>query len=273
MDDSPFRRIVLPALLASSAGFAALTLPLASTQAALVSQRLPHPLNYWVDSALMTSQHKEFSIRYIGFAILSSVSIGVGTAGAMRRRQAQVQRHESLLSEVLAEHDDPSPAIRGDAGTDGRWAKRLRVDAAQVVQNTASGETVALVDALDSAQTALEPPTLDWASLLWSTSTPPEEPALASVVMSTSLESHQICQILGADQQYCLALKMGDEYYRFYRQRPSLDRTQTLVQQLQRRGQRAIATRDGNGYVVWVHQPDPITPSHPWPQSLVTHGV
>jgi hypothetical protein len=224
MDDSPFRRIVLPALLASSAGFAALTLPLASDQAALLSQRLPHPLNYWVDSALMTSQDKEFSIRYIGFAILSSVSIGVGTAGAMRRREAKAQRHQGLLNEVLAERGDPGPTLGRNSGTDTRaesvperFANRPRVNAGQVVQGTSPDAATALVEAVDSAQTVLDRPGLDWASLLRPPLAPPEEPALASAVMSTSIETHQICQILGADQHYCLALKLGDEYYRFYR--------------------------------------------------------
>jgi hypothetical protein len=83
--------------------------------------------------------------------------------------------------------------------------------------------------------------------------------------------AHQVYQIREVDQHQCLALKMGDEYYRYYRQRPSLDRTQALVQQLQRRGKRAIATHDGSGYVVWVHQPNPINPIAPWPAGLVVH--
>lgn len=101
MNNSPFRRIVLPALLASSAGFAALTWPMAADRASQISQRLPQPISYWVDSTLIPKQHKEFSIRYIGFAILSSVAIGIGTAKAMRTRQGLMQRHPGLLDQVL----------------------------------------------------------------------------------------------------------------------------------------------------------------------------
>lgn len=246
MDDSPFRRIVLPALLASSAGFAVLTWPVASDYGTVVSQRLPHPLSHWADSALITSQHKEFSIRYIGFAILSSVAIGVTTAGVMRRQQTRHQRHQRLLKDALA---TPDP-----------------IAVTSAVEEVSDRPATPLGEVVNSAAIAPHRPTLDWAELLRSPA--PEEPALAAAVLSTPTEAHQICQIREVSQHHCLALKMGNEYYRFYRQRPSLERTQALVQQLQRQGQRAIATRDGSGYVVWVHQPDPIHPVSPWPASL-----
>ncbi|PZV02178.1 MAG: hypothetical protein DCF32_15405 [Leptolyngbya sp.] len=70
MNNSPFPRIFLPALLVSSAGFATLTRPTAFDRATQISERLPQPLSYWVDSTLNTNQHQEFSIRYLGFAIL-----------------------------------------------------------------------------------------------------------------------------------------------------------------------------------------------------------
>lgn len=239
MDDSPFRRIVLPALLTASAGFAALTWPLASGQGAPWSQRLPQPFNRWVDSALITHQHKEFSIRYIGFAILSSVTIGVGTAGVMRRRQSRVQRHQGLLNQVLTAQEDDLPSS-------------LEIDLP--------------VDFALTSGSAPEASTLDWSSLLGEMTATAMEPAptLSTAVLSTPLDSYEIYQVQSSSHYRCLAIKMGDEYYSFYRQRPSLDKTQTLVQQLQRRGQRAIATCDGSGYVVWVHQSDPVDPVIPW---------
>ncbi len=254
MDDSPFRRIVLPALLASSAGFAALTWPLASNYSEGISRQLPPPLNHWGDPALITSQDKELSIRYIGFAILSSVAIGVGTAGAMRKRETRMQRHHQLLQEVMtALEEGPALASEGD---------RSPAPAVHSAGTLASG-AIASSECADSVAVAPEPPTLDWTELVRPVAS--DEPALAAAVLSTPMDAHQIYQIREVNQHHCLALKIGDEYYRFYRQRPSLDRAQILVQQLQRRGQGAIATRDGSGYVVWIHQPDPINPIAPWP--------
>ncbi len=247
MDDSPFRRIVLPALLVASAGFAALTWPMASGHGARWSQRLPHPFNSWVDSTLITDQHQEFSIRYIGFAILSSVTIGVGTAGVMRRRQSRVQRHQGLLDQALTADGGNLPsAPEIDMPVDSAFASRP------------TSETT-------SRPTAADGPRLDWSSLLGETAATALDraPALSAAVLSMPLESHEIYQVQSSSHYRCLAIKMGGEYYSFYRQRPNLDKTQTLVQQLQRQGQRAIATRDGSGYVVWVHQPDP-EPVIPW---------
>ncbi len=244
MDDSPFRRIVLPALLVASAGFAALTWPMASGHGARWSQRLPQPFNSWVDPALITHQHKEFSIRYIGFAILSSVTIGVGTAGVMRRRQSRLQRHQRLLNQVLtAAGENLSSAPEIDVPVDS-----------------------ALASGADSKSTAADDPSLDWSTRLEETvaTATDQAPTLSAAVLSTPLESHEIYQVQSSGHYRCLAIKMGDEYYSFYRQRPNLDKTQSLVQQLQRRGQRAIATRDGSGYVVWVHQPDPVAPAITW---------
>lgn len=254
MDNSPFRRIVLPALLASSAGFAALTWPMASDRAVQVSQQLPHPLSYWVDSALITNQHKEFSIRYIGFAILSSVAIGVGTAKAMRVRQGRVQRHQELLDQVLLA-DDQQEVFGGD--------RLPTVD--PTGQSHPTGVAVASQDAALTT-TAKAAPTLDWASLLPAT---PDAQAKAELV-SSPMDEHVFYHIQGADQCRSLALAIEGEYYRYYRNRPDLDTARTLVQQLHQQGKRALATWDDNGYVIWVHQPERPQQAVPWLGRLAT---
>lgn len=248
MDNSPFHRIVLPALLASSAGFAALTWPMASDRAVQVADRLPQPLGHWVDSALITNQHKEFSIRYIGFAILSSVAIGIGTAEAMRTRQRRVQRPQSLLDQILRA-DDAQRVFGGD---------RLPADSLNAV------DPVGLTAGRDNTASTAAP--LDWASLLHKTS----EDQAESDLLSTALDEHALYHIQGADQCRCLALAVEGEYYRYYRNRPDLDKARTLVQQLQQQGRPALATSNDNGYVVWVHQPERPQQIIPWPQRLAT---
>ncbi|PSN13024.1 hypothetical protein C7293_17670 [filamentous cyanobacterium CCT1] len=252
MDNSPFRRIVLPALLASSAGFAALTWPMASDQAVQVSDRLPEPLSLWVDSALITHQHKEFSIRYIGFAIMSSVAIGIGTAEAMRSRQGRSQRHQSLLDEVLKAAGD-----------------RPLVDPSDIDYAVAKPEAAAT----PLAETERPTVTLDWSSLVQGTaqSNPQASTPAEAGILSTTLEDHALYHIQGANQQQCLALAVEGEYYRYYRNRPDVDKAQRLVQQLQLQGKKAIATVDDSGYIVWVRESEPPQQAVPWPELAIAH--
>ncbi len=246
MDDSPFRRIVLPALLAAGAGFAGLTWPLASDHAARVSERLPDPLSRWTDSALITYQHKEFSIRYIGFAILSSVAIGIGTAETMRSHQGRVQRRQGLLDKVLAEADQDRPLA------DASSLDTLSAPGAEPSQPHRLGGVEA-----DAA--------LDWASLLRVPSVSEESDAEAGELLAIPIDQHSLYHLEGGDQNCCLALAVEGEYYSYYRSRPNLDRARSLVQYLQRRGQQAIATWDDSGYVVWVHRPSAARHATPWP--------
>ncbi|MEA5451073.1 hypothetical protein VB780_21015 [Leptolyngbya sp. CCNP1308] len=239
MDNYPFRRLVLPALLASSAGFAAFTWPIDSDRAAQVAERLLQPLNRWVDPTLTTAHHKEFSIRYGGFAILSSVAIGIGTAGAMRTRQGRGQPPQGL-------RDGGQMALGGDRPAADPLDTLDSIDLAVVSDQTASADTA-----------------LDWVSLLH---TIPENHT-ESNLLSTAIDEHALYHIQGVDQRRCLALAVEGEYYRYYRNRPDLDKAWALVQQLQQQGKSAIATWDGNGYVVWVHQPERPQQIIPWPQA------
>lgn len=85
------------------------------------------------------------------------------------------------------------------------------------------------------------------------------------------MEDHALYHIQGVDQQRCLALVVEGEYYRYYRNRPNLDKARWLVQQLQRQGKKSIATWDDSGYVVWVHESEPPQRAIPWPDLLRAH--
>ncbi|MBE9159705.1 hypothetical protein IQ265_23125 [Nodosilinea sp. LEGE 06152] len=250
MDNSPFRRIVLPALLASSAGFAALTWPMASDQAVQVSERLPEPFSRWADSALIPHQHKEFSIRYIGFAILSSVAIGIGTAEVMRSQQGRSQRRQSLLNEVL------------EAASDRPLVDPTDIDYAVATPGA---------EAAPPAETERPTVALDWSSLLQGTAktSPPDSDPTDAGLLSTALEDHALYHIQGANQQQCLALAVEGAYYRYYRSRPDVDKAQKLVQQLQQQGKQVIATVDDNSYVVWVRESESPQQVVPWPRLTI----
>jgi hypothetical protein len=192
-----------------------------------LTENLPKPLGGWATSALVTYQHKEVSIRYIGLAILASVGIGVGTAEVMRLRQARVQRYQILLTQMLAEEGDrPRPT--------------------PVPLVAAPPASAPIPDAVPTLE-------LDWAQLSDGSSV--SAPPIAAGLLATDTEAHRIYQVCGGDQRRHLVLEVEDRYYRYYRKRPDADKTQVLLQRLHQQGQRAIATRDGQGYVVWVAQP------------------
>ena len=108
MNTSPFRTIILPALLISGAVFTALTLPVASTRASDMAGQWSGPMQRWL--ALSTSsQQRGLSIRYIGFAILSSTAVGIGTAEVLRSHQSNAQKRLSLLQQVLQEGNPNLP--------------------------------------------------------------------------------------------------------------------------------------------------------------------
>ncbi|HSM83631.1 MAG TPA: hypothetical protein VLS96_18230 [Nodosilinea sp.] len=212
---------------------------MASDRAVGWSGRLPAPLRQWTDSALVTRQHKEFSIRYIGFAILSSVAVGIGTAEIMRSQQVRSQRRQGLLDQALTETGDERPLT-----------PTLEVDpTVGVLAETKSGESAASA--------------LDWATLVQPRAEQ-EPPLTEGGLLSTPMGSHPIYHIHGADQSRSLALQMEGDYYRFYRQRPSLEKARQLVQRLQQQGQKAVVTSDDGGYVVWIHPAEPPAEAQPW---------
>ncbi len=248
MTHSPFHRIVLPALLASSAGFAALTWPLASSHAVQVSEKLPAPLDEWVRSALIIQRQKDLSIRYVGFATLASVALGLGTAEFIRCRQNQSARQQQRLQSLLV-------AQGGGAGEPG-------VDALKSANLFAAGEaTLALVEqpqALASSSSAL-----DWAGLLAADVSPevdasPEVTEAAPLspqnVPVTPLKNYRLYHLQGADQQRHLAIQVEGQPYSYYRRRATLEKAQTLAEQLQQQGQGVVLTEDEAGYAVWVHR-------------------
>ncbi len=242
MPRSPFRHIVLPALLAASTGFALFTWPMASANTSRLVARLPEPIRGWVTPALTTVDHKEVSIRYVGFSILGSVAIGVGTAKVMRVQQSRTQHQQALLNQLLP--SDPEAAEP--------WSVPLD----QMSHETTPPDHAALVDpsvpwdSRGAAPGVLDnPPPLDWSQL-----SQQEAELTLSGILATPLADHQIQRMAGDDQQQQLVIRVGGIAYSFYRHRPTLEKAQHLLVWLEQQGRPAIATQDSLGYGVWVRQ-------------------
>ncbi|MGB3203096.1 MAG: hypothetical protein WBA99_19480 [Nodosilinea sp.] len=82
--------------------------------------------------------------------------------------------------------------------------------------------------------------------------------------MLLPLDRRSVYRIQRANQQYCLALAVAGEYYRYYRSRPSADKAQEVVLKLQQQGKQAIATLDDRSYVVWIHESESPQWAMPW---------
>ncbi|NJL46878.1 MAG: hypothetical protein HC929_04425 [Leptolyngbyaceae cyanobacterium SM2_5_2] len=261
MTHSPFHRIILPALLASSAGFATLTWPLASSHAGQVSEKLPAPLSRWVESALMMQQQKDLSIRYVGFATLSSLALGLGTAEIIRHRQNRADRQQQRLQHLLGAQ------------------RQVAEDPARLGWDNANSASLFTAESAPLALTEESAPAsspsssaLDWASLL-ETSASAEgveaDTQAPQSVPSMPLKHHRLHHLQGANQERYLAIQVEGHHYSYYRRRPTLEKAQALANQLQQQGQLVITTEDEAGYTVWVRWVKPIAVT---PPTLITSG-
>lgn len=111
MNNLPLTKILYPSMLAASSIFAALTIPLAILSSEPVRIELP-PLLQLEIQPLFVRENKDFAIRYVGFAIVTSVCAGMTTAEMLRRQQSKQERLDSAaltLQTAIAETPPPAP--------------------------------------------------------------------------------------------------------------------------------------------------------------------
>jgi len=249
MNISPFRNIILPSLLVSSAAFAALTLPVASTRASLITAKLPVPVQHWISPAI-SEQRKGLSIRYIGVAILTSTILGISTAEVLRSKQVGDNRRQTLLTQALIKSPNPDPAADA-AGLPLRsapaWDSALELDAPQ-----------------DDTPTAQGFPYLDWESLQSPSPKATGGNASAGTKALLPAGTYRTCQIQTASHQRLTAICIDGEFFSFYRLSQNLDKTRAILERMARSGQNAVATPVEDGYALWRHQPGAELATNDW---------
>lgn len=275
MTVSPFQKIVFPAILASSAVFAALTLPLSSVSNINTDAPLPDPIKQWF-SPLLQHEQKKVSIRYVGFSIISSVAAGVGTAelmrlgqGRQRRRQQRQVELQQLFDHSTAEDPldvDPTADQPIDVGAESdrifgamqtpNWLGAIAQQVLPVWSSEVDWEAQP-GSSLLSAELASEPRRGAPTSVLPADS--PQAPvaapgatAAAPAILLSSQRTYRI-QLPGSDQRV-LAIQLDGEYYSFLRLRPTQEQAIALLSGLEQRGQAGVVTPHGQGYAVWVKQ-------------------
>ncbi|MBD2258031.1 hypothetical protein [Pseudanabaena sp. FACHB-2040] len=287
MTASPFQKIVFPAILASSAVFASLTVPLASVGGSPAAAPLPGPIKQWF-SPLLQHEQKKVSIRYIGFSIISSVVAGVGTAEIMRLNQNRQQRSYDLLQLLTKPEPESSesffaadfPAEITPESDEATWGTTQPLNWLDgLAQEPLPGWPSARWDEpskethrslftaspshpwhiSDTPQAEIQPDLADRSAVAQSDS--------FSQALSSDQAGEQPCriQLPGSDQRV-LAMEVEGEYYSFFRLRPTREQALAMVNTLAKRGESAIVTPHAKGHVVWVKQTQAKADKSTWEQ-------
>ena len=256
MQTFPFRTIILPALLASSAVFAALTLPLASHQTSRNYYPRSAPAHHWF-SRVDNGERQGLSIRYIGFAILSSTVTGIGTAEILRSRHAHYCRHQSLLKQALGASQSDQPEAPLEALSAGLSPDLTVEKPSDRVTNPRLAELGAEPEQdWLTVNPATDTHPLDWDALQAGTS-PVKEDWPSPPVLSEAIGSgpHRTYQVKTPAGQRLTALCINGEFYSFYRLSQTIETVQLTAQKLGLSHQNAVVTVDEGGYILWRHQP------------------
>jgi hypothetical protein len=280
MSGFPFRDIVLPAVLVSSATFAGLTLPFAFFTSEPVTVELP-PFFSGQIQPIFATERKDMAIRYVGFAIVASVGAGMGTVEFIRTRQAsqkltQTQKQVSSLQLSLQGKEAQIETLK-QAG-DTAYADPI-LEAAEPPIETDEFPTLSLEQylAAETPERELQPSghtgTFDDAFFSSGAAIPAEwvDPASATAVQ---LPNYAVAPIASADsplpvcrefvtcrvrvphlQRSLFALLYEGEYYSLFRLRDDQEQALSIAAHLNQSGQKTVMTEADPGYAVWVHQP------------------
>lgn len=279
MSGFPFRDIVLPAVLVSSATFAGLTLPFAFFSSDPVTVELPPFFSGQIQPVFAT-ERKDMAIRYVGFAIVASVGAGMGTVELIRTRHAsqkltQTQKQVSSLQLSLQGKEAQIETLKQSGDADS-VSPMLELD--ELPEDDSGFPTLSLEQYL-----AAETPELhsfgegmfDSSLTFGNGATIAAEWADAGVSGSEQqIDQSTLVQTLSADfspqvcrdfvtcrvrvpqlQRSLFALLYQGEYYSLFRVRENQTQAQAIVTRLHQSGRKAVMTEVESGYAVWTYQP------------------
>lgn len=284
MSGSPFKTVVLPAVLISTTVFSALTLSFVSRRSEAVTLKLQAADSEEVQASSVY-ESKDFAIRYVGLTIILSVGSGVLTVEGLRRfytlrESMQIKRQRSRLEKRLQVQEPQSqPAALVAVGQDIAVVDPLsdstthpEIVPAQAFDDYAI--STAFEDAhLDDYQSDLMAPLSDWSALSEFDRVAAQQDALAlsagSNGASHSLNTIKTPQILESREQYQtgrihiphlqqpqFAILVDGQYYSFVKTTNSRSTALRVATTIAQRGEQSIITRTHNGYAVWNWEPE-----------------
>lgn len=264
MTDSTFRNIFLPALLASSTTFAVLTLPVASPQSDHIMEKWPTPIQQWL-SFSHTYPEPGLTIRYIGFAILSSTAVGIGLSELLHAKQAKALRDRALLREACKSYPDDTLEVPLE-----KHIYPAEADSLSSADAETDGETATTAASPNANnQTQMQITELDWDVLR----TPPmadfdAQGSRAEFAPRILAGSPDTCCIRTSDHQRLTAIAVDGEFYSFYRFGKDPDKLPFIQDKLRSVGKTTVATCEPDGYILWLHRPGAELVSPTWQSAL-----
>lgn len=212
--------IVLPAVFVSCTVFSALTLPFVLSDSSSLSMKLPPPFQGEVEP-IFQSENKTIAIRYLGFAIVSSVGAGLITVEALRRLQAVAPKNSIQDNSI----QDMFVGLESD-----------------LLQSTALSSALPF-----EPEFSIDTDAPDLGS------SHPELTAFPPDAIPVLEEHGQTCRIkLSQSEQTQFALSWNGEYYRFFRVQATQEKALNTAKQLARRGEHVVVSPLDQGYAVWT---------------------
>lgn len=272
MSGSPFKTVVLPAVLISTAVFSALTLSFVSRRSEAVALKM-QPAESEEVQPISIYESKDFAIRYVGLTIILSVGSGVLTVEGLRRGYAlresiQIKRQRSRLEQRL-QVQEPQPEALVAVGQD------IAVIDPLTDSNTYSELVPAQVfDEYPLSSTFEETrvsPLSDWATLseFGQADTHHAAGRLQSAISNPASHSVKTPQVLELREQYQtgrihvphgqqsqFAILVDGQYYSFVRTANSRSAALRMATTIAQRGEQSVITQTHSGYAVWVWEPE-----------------
>lgn len=260
MNQFRVRNVILPAVLVSSGVFSILTLPFVLDGAQTGGFEPPAFLKTSSQS-VFDREDKNAAIRYVGSAIVVSVSAGIATIEILRRlhpsnRLSKTQKEtlNSQIRQLEASGSDPALLSEQAETTLSEWLAEE-----PVADWTPQGDR----DTTDFSETEAVVQEFKAEPHLNAETLPVSLSGLQAIAPPTfvSSESYETCRIKVPHRQSKLfAILLNGHYYSLVKMHQSKEKMTAIAIELRQQGEKAVITHIDQSndykYAVWMLQPD-----------------
>lgn len=243
MSNSPFRNLVLPAILVSTTVFTVLNLTVVSRNS---SPAFSSDASEAQEPQQNPTQPKDFLIRYVGFTIIISVGMGIATVEGLRKWQAFREASRIRTTTPVISASEPLTIKVPSLSDDGAF-KELN----------SSPDKSPMVDWAEVDQFLYPPSQSGIPAMTLSSSAEDGSEPMQNLRVLASYQQYQTCRVqLPQGQHRLFAIQFEGQYYSFVRRAANQDQALKFATKLNQQGSRVIITITKAGYVIWIWQPD-----------------
>ena len=227
MENSSFKQILLPTVIATGAVFYA---AISSFSSFTPSPRDSRPLPSGRLQYTLSKEYKDFAVRTVGLCILASVGTGLVVAEIVRRRSRSANRNQTE-QRLFAQMSLFAPKERQTAV---QYLESFRIEQALPLTPVRLNPVPAKTEA--SSATAL---------------------AIAQPITIEVTQPEKICWVqIPGYQNRLFAIAADGHYYSFTRTEANWEAATKLVNQQRQRGIKVVLTHIGDCYMIWTWQPE-----------------